>query len=134
MNERDRWSDSADSVMSPGVIALADDATLGHVRQTLTHHGVDAALIVGRVNGMPLGWATTKGLLDHLDTDPWRKRAVDVITESPNVIHPSDSLRHAAIMLAAPNVTHLLVAGAGDRSFVGVVTARDLLRATRLPA
>lgn len=110
---------------------MVEDATLANVRKTLVQRALNAVLIVGGANGVPLGWATTKGLLDHLDVDPRARRAVDVITESPNVIHPSDSLRHAATMLAAPNVTHLLVAGAGDRSFVGVVTARDLLRIVR---
>src|SRR4051794_23327935 len=123
-----RWGAAVEEAMTPGVIALAEDATLHQVRRALIEHRVDALLVVGRVNGMPLGWITATGLLAHLEDDPWHVRAVDLVSERPNVIHPADALRHAAALLAAPGTTHLLVAH-GDRSFAGVVTARDLLRA-----
>jgi CBS domain-containing protein len=123
-----RWGSAVEAAMTPGVITVAEDATLHHARRALSGHAVDALLVVGRINGMPLGWITATGLLDHLDDDPWSTRAVDLVTEQPNVIHPSEPLRHAASMLAAPGVSHLLVAH-GSRSFAGCVTARDLLRA-----
>ena len=107
------------------LITVSDGATLHQVRHTMTGNGVDAVLVVGRVNGSPLGWITATGLLAHLDDDPFATRAVDLISEQPNVIGPGEPLRNAATMLAAPGVTHLLVSG--GRSFAGVLTARDLL-------
>lgn len=115
--------------MTPGVIIVVEDATLAQVRRALVHHGVDGLLVVGR-GGRPLGWVTTTGLLDHLGADPWIRRAADVITERPNIISPSESIPHAAAMLAAPGVSRLLVSADGGRTFEGVVTAIDLVRAT----
>jgi len=123
-----RWGAAVEGAMTPGVITVAEDATLHQVRRALTDHAVDALLVVGRINGRPLGWITATGLLAHLDDDPWSTRAVVLVTEQPHVIHPAEPLRHAASLLADAGVSHLLVAN-GARSFAGVVTARDLLRA-----
>jgi CBS domain-containing protein len=122
-----RWGATIESAMTRDVVTVGEDATLHQVRRVLAGQGADALLVVGRVNGMPLGWITATGLLGHLDDDQWTTRAVALVTEQPNVIHPGEPLRHAAAMLAAPGVTHLLV-GSG-RWFAGSVTARDLLRA-----
>ena len=119
---------TVESAMTPVVVTVAEDATLHHVRHALSGHDVDALLVVGRINGMPLGWITATGLLAQLDAPPFTTRAVDLISEASNVIRPTDSWHHAAAMLSGAGVTHLLVAR-GDRSFAGVVTARDLLRA-----
>lgn len=115
--------------MTPGVLTLVEETSLRQVRRAMQQHQVDALLVVGRIDGTPLGWITATGLLTHLDDDPWNTRAVDVIGEQPNIIHPAEPLRRAATMLAAPGVSHLLVAH-DERAFEGVVTARDLLRAT----
>jgi CBS domain-containing protein len=123
-----RWSVPVETAMTQGVITVAEDATLHQVRRTLSGAGVDAVLVIGRTNGGPLGWITATGLLAHLDADPFRTRATELVTEQPNLIGPGEPLRHAAAMLAAAGVTHLLVGG-GIRSIAGVVTARDLLRA-----
>ena len=123
-----RWDAPVEIAMTAMVVTVAERATLHHVRRALRGNAVDALLVLGRLNGMPLGWITATGLLAHLDDDPFTTRAASLVTEQPNRIHPSAPLRDAATMLAAPGVTHLLVAS-GDRSFAGVVTARDLLRA-----
>ena len=123
-----RWGAAIASAMTPVVISVTEDATLHQVRRALAGGEADAVLVTGRVNGMPLGWITAVGLLAHLDADPWTTRAVNLVTEQPNLIRPDEPLRQAAAMLAAAGVTHLLVSGPG-RSFAGVVTARDLLRA-----
>jgi len=119
---------AVETAMTRQVVTVAERATLHQVRRALTAHGVDALLVVGRINGRPLGWITATGLLAHLDADPFTTRAVDLVTEQPNLIHPGEPLRNAAALLAAPGVTHLLVTS-GGRRFTGVVTARDLLRA-----
>ena len=111
--------------MTPGAIVVVEDATLAQVRHAMCHHGVDL-LVVGRINGMPLGWITATGLLGHLEDDPWRTRAVDLITEAVTTIRPASTLRSAALLLSNPGVHHLLVSPADNQAPHGILTALDL--------
>jgi CBS domain-containing protein len=118
-----------EEVMTPGVVTVMEDTPLVQLGRALVHHGIDGVLVVGRRSGTPLGWVTARGLLDHLGDDPWLRRAVDVISEQPNVIHPAASVAQAATRLSAPGVSRLLVSDDTRRSSEGVVTARDIVRA-----
>ena len=117
-----------EEVMTPGVVTVMEDTSLSQVARALTRHRVEGVLVVERRTGAALGWVTARGLLDHVGDDPWLRRAADLITERPNVAHPSESIADAAKRLAAPDVTRLLVSCDGRRSFEGVVTAIDVVR------
>src|SRR6186997_584539 len=52
--------------MRPGVVSLAEDASLHQVQRAMVAHGVHAVLITAASG--PVGWATATGLL------PWLKK------------------------------------------------------------
>jgi CBS domain-containing protein len=56
-------------VMTPGCVAISEDASVAQAAAALSAHRVHAVLIVGAVNGTPLGWVTARGLLGWLDRD-----------------------------------------------------------------
>jgi CBS domain-containing protein len=113
--------------MRPGVITIVEDASVKQARRALESHGIHAILVVGRDQGRPLGWVTSRGLLGWLERDESLAHAIDAITESPTTIAPSASVRDAVAAILQPGVTHLLVQHHPDRLPEGVVGERDLL-------
>jgi CBS domain-containing protein len=55
--------------MTPGVLVIAEDATLRQVYRALVAHSIHAVLVVGRNEGRPLGWVTARGLLGWIGQD-----------------------------------------------------------------
>lgn len=49
--------------MRPGVVTVAEDASVLQARRALQAHGVHAVLVVERSHGRPLGFITARGLL-----------------------------------------------------------------------
>ncbi len=114
-------------VMTPGVITIAEDASVRQVRRALEAHRIHAVLVVGRQHGRPLGWVTSRGLLGWLERDDTLAHASDAITEPVTTIPPSASVHEAIRAILQPGVTHLLVQHHPDRLPEGVVGERDLL-------
>lgn len=75
--------------MTPGVLTIAEDASLGHVYRAMVAHAVHALLVVGRIEGRPLGWVTARGLLGWVGCDQSLACAREAITERPVTIEPS---------------------------------------------
>lgn len=115
-------------VMTPGVVCIAEDATLRQVYRALHIHRVHAVLVVGRLDGSPLGWITTRGLLAWLEHDDALVPAREAITEDPVTVEPGASVREALAKLTRPETTRLLVARRDDVFPEGVLTDTDLLR------
>ena len=47
-------------VMTAGVVAIAEDASLIQVFRAIRAHDVHAVLVVGTQHGSPLGWVTSR--------------------------------------------------------------------------
>lgn len=124
---RDRLDTPVRAFMRPGVISVADDASLHQVRGALVSHGVHA-VVVAAGSGRPLGWATARGLLEMTACDPDLTSARDAIVQAPVVISPADTAGDAAQLLTGSGASHLLVARRGDAAPEGVVTDLDVLR------
>ena len=113
-------------VMTAGVVAIAEDASLRQVKRALAAHQVHAVLVVGRTEGKPLGWVTARALLAWFDRDDTMPVARDAITERVTTIEPSADLKEAVKALSQPGTTHLLVTRHPDTMPEGVVSELDL--------
>jgi CBS domain-containing protein len=111
-------------IMRPGVITIADDASLLQAKRAMVRHRVHAVLVC---SSRPLGWVTDSGLLRWLERDLEAVRAAEAITEPPHYIDAGASAREALDALAAPGVTHLLVSRAAGALPQGVVAPLDLV-------
>ncbi len=111
--------------MTPGVVSISDDATLGRAVEAIAAHRVHAVLVVGGRTGTPLGWITTRGLLGFVGADLMTP-ATEAITEQVSAIEPSASVRSAVYALSLPGVTRLLVRRRPQLAPEGVVTDFDL--------
>jgi CBS domain-containing protein len=121
-----RLDEAVRDVMRPGVLSLAQDASLRDVARAMTTHRVHAVLIVGSESGVPLGWITTRGMLDWLDTDllfPCTR----AITEATTYVTPSAPVSEALAKLSEQGVSHLLVARVAGQTPEGVVSDHDLV-------
>ena len=112
--------------MRPGVVTVAEDASLHQVQRAMVAHGVHAVLITAA--GGPLGWVTTTGLLPWLDKEPALYPAKTAISEQVVYIAPGASAREALQTLSAANVSHLVVSPRTASSPQGVVSEIDLVR------
>jgi CBS domain-containing protein len=111
-------------VMRPGVITMAEDASLLQAKRAMVRHGVHAVLVCGT---RPLGWVTDSGLLRWLERDLSAVPASHAITEPPHYIEAGATARDALEALAAPGVSHLLVARRPGDLPQGVVAPLDLV-------
>jgi CBS domain-containing protein len=113
--------------MRPGVIAVSEDASLGQVERAMVRHGVHAILLLGRTTGQPVGWVTTRGMLQWLNQDLGLLPARQGVTEPPVYIEPSATAEEAVAALSDPGVSHLLVARAPGETPQGVVADIDVI-------
>jgi CBS domain-containing protein len=95
--------------MSPGIVSIAEGATLDAVYHALVRHRIHALLVVGSKSATPLGWATAGGLLAHADEDRALVSARDAIT-----------------MLSELNATHLVVVEEKGGFPVGTISELDV--------
>jgi CBS domain-containing protein len=112
------------AVMRPGVVTIAQDASLLQAKRAMVRHRVHAVLVCGT---RPLGWVTDAGLLRWLERDLAAVPTAQAITEPPHSITPDAPARDALEALAAPGVTHLLVARVAGAVPEGVLAALDLV-------
>jgi CBS domain-containing protein len=115
------------SIMRPGVVCMAADASLLQAKRALVRHGVHAILILDHEGARPVGWVTDRGLLSWLDHDLALVPAGQAITEPPAFIEPGASSREALERLSAPGVSHLVVSRVAGEAPQGVVAAMDLV-------
>jgi CBS domain-containing protein len=113
--------------MTPGVLTIAEDASLAQVYRAMVVHTVHAVLVVGRIEGRPLGWVTTRGLLGWVGRERSLASASDAITERPLKIDPSATASEALTALSQPGTSHLLVCRHEDASPEGVVSELDIV-------
>jgi CBS domain-containing protein len=113
--------------MRPGVIAVSEDASLGQAERAMVRHGVHAILLLGRKSGRPVGWVTTRGMLQWLNHDLGLVPASQGVTEPPVFIEPGATAEDAVEALTQPGVTHLLVSRAPGETPQGVVADIDVI-------
>lgn len=115
-------------LMTPGVVAIVEDASLSQACRALSRHHVHAVLVLERRQGRPLGWVTARGLLGWLDRDMSCVPARNAIVEPAVTIAPSATASQAIGLLSRGGVSHLLVCHHPDFLPEGVVSDADLAR------
>jgi CBS domain-containing protein len=113
--------------MRPGVIAVSEDASLRQAERAMVRHGVHAILVLGRSNGRPLGWVTSRGMMKWLGHDLGLVPASQGVTETPTFIEPGATAHEAVGALSADGVSHLLVARVPGETPEGVVSDLDVI-------
>jgi CBS domain-containing protein len=113
--------------MRPGVITVSEDASLRQAERAMVRHGVHAILVLGRSSGRPLGWVTSRGMLQWIGHDLGLIPASQATTETPTFIEPGASAHDAVRALSGPGVSHLLVARVPGETPQGVVSDLDVI-------
>jgi CBS domain-containing protein len=116
-------------VMRPGVITMAESASLLEAKRAMIRHGVHAILIVSDEDGRALGWVSAEGLLAWLQRDLAALPAAQGITEPARRIEPGASARDARDALEAllnPAVSHLILSASAAEALHGLIGAMDL--------
>jgi CBS domain-containing protein len=114
-------------IMTPGVVTIAEDATLRQAHRAITAHRIHAILVLGRTGGTPLGWVTARGLLNWLTQDESLACAKDAITHPPATIQPSATAREALTALEQPGISQLIVASHPGTFPEGVLSDVDMV-------
>lgn len=113
--------------MTPGVVTISETASLRQGYRALVAHGVHAILVIGRNNGKPLGWVTSRGLLGRLTDDADLCSVSEAITHPPASIQPSATLREALTALGQPGISQLIVARIPGVLPEGVLSDLDVI-------
>jgi len=114
--------------MRPGVIAIADDASVQDAQRARVAHGVHSVLVLDHGAGEAHGWITTRGLLAWAEREAGLACARDAVSEPAITIDPSASVRSAPDMLERAGPSRLAVARHRSGLPEGVVSDSDLLR------
>ncbi len=117
--------------MRPGVVTVAEDASLLQVQRAMLAHGVHAVLIVGASG--PVGWITAGGLLPWLGQEPALYTASSALSEKVAWIAPTAPAADALRALADPAISHLVVCPRAGAPAQGVVSEIDLVRLASSP-
>lgn len=114
-------------VMSHGLVACRDGATVRQVARVMTDRHVRAVVVVA-ANGSPLGVVTGTDLLDLVGTDP-DAVTVTQLMHVPIAIDPGATLREAADLMLEHEIHRLIVVDPGAPGSVplGVVATTDIV-------
>jgi CBS domain-containing protein len=115
-------------IMTTGVVSLPATAPLRSVHEAIVAHDVHAVLIVEPADSTPRGWITTHGLLVWAGKVGSMRNARSAISEPVRWLTPESSIREAAHLMVAADVSHILVAEREGSAPLGVVADADIVR------
>lgn len=128
------WGDRLDShvrsIMRAGVISVPGDASVRQVQRAIVEHGVHAVLVVNVRTSEPLGWATTRGVLEGSLGDAALLPASGAVTERVETIAPNATAEDALRRMVERGAARLLVCRHPGAPPEGVITDMDLIRVT----
>jgi hypothetical protein len=100
---------AARDTTAPVSAAALDDTPLLRMRQAMSHHQVDAILVVGRDDGTPLRWVTRDGLVRETRREPSRQGARQAIGDAVAQLNAGTSLAQLRELLREPDVSRVLI-------------------------
>jgi CBS domain-containing protein len=113
--------------MSPGVIALSRDTTIGACASAMLDRHTHAVLIVDESSRLPEGWVFHRDILKHIESDPLTTIAHDAVSQDVSVIAPEATVKEAADRMLSDGSTHLLVASSLEAIPEGVISSWDIV-------
>jgi len=119
--------------MRAGVISVPEDASVHQVQRALADHAVHAVLVIGVRSHAPMGWATTRGVLERAFDDAALLPAALAVTEPVEAIAPSATAEEALRVMVERGAARLLVCRHPGAPPEGVVTDMDLIRLMAKP-
>jgi CBS domain-containing protein len=123
-----RWLDAhVRTIMRAGVISVPSDASIGQVQRALVAHNVHAVLVVDAQTGDTVGWATARGVLEHMLADTALTPAYAAVTEPAEFVEPAASAEDALRRMLATGCQRLLVRRHAASPPEGVVSEMDLV-------
>ena len=118
--------------MHAGVLACAPETSLPDVAKMMVRHRIHCVVVLGDAGDDAQHW----GVVTDLDLAEMaaagsidERTAGDCAVGPTVVVHPGDTLRHAAQLLADNGVAHALVARARPARPLGVLSTLDIARA-----
>lgn len=117
--------------MHPGILAVAPETSLADVARMMVQHTIHCVVVLGEEAGAD-GWGvvTDLDLAEMAAAGSVEGSTAGGCAVGPTVVvHPGDTLAHAAQLMTENSVAHLLVAKAGPARPLGVLSTLDLARA-----
>lgn len=118
--------------MHPGVLACAPETSLADVAGMMARHSIHCVVVLGENFGDARGWGVVSDLdlaemaaAGSIDGHSARECAAGPTV----VVHPGDTLAHAAQLMVDNGVAHALVARAQPARPLGVLSTLDIARA-----
>jgi CBS domain-containing protein len=117
--------------MHPGILAVAPETSLADVARMMARHSIHCVIVLGDEAGAR-GWGVVS------DLDLAERAAAGLVAGASAgecaagptvVVHPGDTLAHAAQLMTENSVAHLLVAKGAPARPLGVLSTLDLARA-----
>jgi CBS domain-containing protein len=113
-------------VMSPGIVALSGEATVGACAEAMHARRTHAVLIIDPTRREPLGWVFHRDVLSHIREDPALTLASASVSQEAAWIDPLSSVEEAAAKMQEEELTHLLVGTPGAIA-EGVISSWDIV-------
>lgn len=113
-------------VMSPGIVALSGDVTVGACAEAMHARRTHAVLIIDAASREPLGWVFHRDVLHHIREDPLTTLASAAVSHEAVWIDPLASVEEAAERMQREDLTHLLV-GTPSAIAEGVISSWDVV-------
>jgi len=113
-------------VMSPGIVALSGEATVGACAEAMHGRRTHAVLIIDPSSREPLGWVFHRDVLGHIREDPLTTLASAAVSHEAVWIDPMSSVEEAAQRMQDEDLTHLLVGSPGAIA-EGVLSSWDVV-------
>ena len=118
---------SVRDVMSPGVIALSRDTTIGACASAMRERHTHAVLIVDDESRLPQGWVLDRDVLARIDSDPLTTLAQEAVSQDISLVAPEATIKEAADRMLAEGLTHLLVGRSLEAVPEGVISGWDIV-------
>jgi chloride channel protein, CIC family len=116
-------------VMSTNMIFAEDEMTVRDVREKLLPTGHLVFPIINDLKKVT-GWIHVNEVRKHIRSESWDLKVKDFKTQPPIFGYPSESLIFALRKMEKMGLSKLLILERESRKFVGMLTTRDIMRAT----
>lgn len=113
-------------VMSPGIVAVSGESTVGACAEAMHARRTHAVLVINPTTREPIGWVSHQDVLMHILEDPLLTMASASVSQEAAWIEPSASVEEAAHRMQEEDLTHLLVGTPGTIA-EGVISSWDVV-------